>query len=60
MERENAISLRWATVFGVSPRMRAGLLVNDFVSRAVQERTLVIYSGRSKRTFRHVGDSVKG
>ncbi len=60
MERENSISLRWATVFGVSPRMRAGLLVNDFVARAVQERTLVIYSGRSKRTFLHVGDSVKG
>ena len=60
MERENSISLRWATVFGVSPRMRAGLLVNDFVARAVQERTLVIYSGHSKRTFLHVGDSVKG
>lgn len=60
MQRENAISLRWATVFGVSPRMREGLLMNDFVSRAVQERTLVIYSGRSRRTFMHVADSVKG
>ncbi len=60
MQRETAISLRWATVFGVSPRMREGLLMNDFVSRAVQERTLVIYSGRSRRTFMHVADSVKG
>jgi len=60
MERENSISLRWATVFGVSPRMRAGLLMNDFVQKAVQERTLVVYSGLSKRTFMHVYDSVCG
>jgi len=60
MERENAISLRWATVFGVSPRMREGLLLNDFALRAVQERTLVIYSPASRRTFMHVRDSVAG
>ena len=60
MERENSISLRWATVFGVSSRMRAGLLMNDFVQKAVQERTLVVYSGHSKRTFMHVYDSVCG
>ncbi|KAA0231879.1 NAD(P)-dependent oxidoreductase [candidate division KSB1 bacterium] len=60
LQRENAISLRWATVFGVSPRMRAGLLVNDFVQKAVQEGTLVLYSPYSKRTFMHVADSVKG
>jgi nucleoside-diphosphate-sugar epimerase len=60
MERENSISLRWATVFGVSPRMRSGLLLNDFVERAVKERTLVLYSPKSKRTFMHVRDSVAG
>jgi nucleoside-diphosphate-sugar epimerase len=60
MEREKSISLRWATVFGISPRMRAGLLLNDFVEKAVHERALVIYSGKSKRTFMHVRDSVKG
>lgn len=60
MERENSISLRWATVFGTSSRMRAGLLLNDFVEKAVQERTLVVYSGHSKRTFMHVKDSVYG
>lgn len=60
MERENSISLRWATVFGISPRMRAGLILNDFVQKAVQERVLVIFSGHSKRTFMHVRDSVKG
>lgn len=60
LQRDNAISLRWATVFGVSPRMRAGLLMNDFVEKAVKERTLVIYSGHSKRSFMHVWDSVQG
>lgn len=60
MERDNVISLRWATVFGVSPRMRAGLLMNDFVEKALKERTLVIYSGHSKRSFMHVWDSVQG
>jgi nucleoside-diphosphate-sugar epimerase len=60
MQHENSISLRWATVFGVSPRMRAGLLVHDFVEKAVHEGTLVLYSGHSKRTFMHLKDSVNG
>lgn len=60
MQRENSISLRWATVFGVAPRMRSGLLVNDFVQKALHEGTLVLYSGDSKRTFMHVNDSVRG
>lgn len=60
MQRENSISLRWATVFGVSARMRAGLMLNDFVQKAIQERALVIFSGHSKRTFMHVLDSVMG
>lgn len=60
MERANSISLRWATVFGISPRMRAGLLVNDFVERAVQERTIVLYDADSRRTFMHVDDLVRG
>jgi nucleoside-diphosphate-sugar epimerase len=60
MERANSISLRWATVFGVSARMRAGLILNDFVEKAVHEGTLVLYSAVSKRTFMHVRDSVRG
>jgi nucleoside-diphosphate-sugar epimerase len=60
MQRENAIALRWATVFGISPRMRAGLLVNDFVERALHEGTLVLYSSHSKRTFMHISDCVRG
>ena len=60
MQRENSISLRWATVFGVSSRMREGLIVNDFVDKAIKEGTLVLYSGDSKRTFMHINDSVQG
>lgn len=60
MQRENTISLRWATVFGVSPRMRAGLLVNDFVERAIHDGTLVLYSSHSRRTFLHIQDTVRG
>lgn len=60
MQRENSISLRWATIFGVSSRMRAGLIVHDFVEKAIKEGTLVLYSGNSKRTFMHINDSVKG
>lgn len=60
MARANSVAFRWATVFGVSPRMRAGLLLNDFVDKAVHERSLVIYSPHSKRTFMHVRDAVAG
>jgi|LauGreSBDMM110SN_4_FD.fasta_scaffold17073_2 nucleoside-diphosphate-sugar epimerase len=60
MDRENSVSLRWATVFGASSRMRSGLLVNDFVEKAVQERTIVLYDADSRRTFMHVLDLVSG
>jgi nucleoside-diphosphate-sugar epimerase len=58
MAHGRAIALRWATVFGVSPRMRAGLMVNDFVEKAVHERALVLFQADSKRTFMHIRDSV--
>ncbi len=60
LQRENVISLRWATVFGIAPRMRAGLIVNDFCQKAIQEGTLVLYSGDSKRTFMSVDDCADG
>jgi len=60
MDRENSIALRWATVFGVGPRMRAGLLVNDFCEKAVTERAIVLYDADSTRTFMHVSDLVNG
>jgi nucleoside-diphosphate-sugar epimerase len=58
MERENSISLRFATVFGVSPRMRNDLITNDFTYKAIHDRTLVIFAGHSKRTFVHIDDAI--
>ena len=56
MQRENSLSFRLATVFGVSPRMRTDLLVNDFVYRAVHDRAVVIFEGHFKRNYLHVRD----
>lgn len=52
----NTISLRLATVFGVSARMRLDLLVNDFVYRAAKEGELVIYEKNFKRNYVHIED----
>lgn len=59
LEAGNAISFRLATVFGASPRMRLDLLVNDFVYRAVYDRTAVIFEGHFKRNYIHVRDVVR-
>jgi nucleoside-diphosphate-sugar epimerase len=56
LQRKNAISLRLATVFGLSPRMRMDLLVNDFVYRAINDRTLTVFEGHFRRNFVHVRD----
>jgi len=56
LDRGNAISLRLATAFGISPRMRIDLLVNDFVHRAVKDRSIVIFEGHFKRNYIHVRD----
>jgi len=54
--RENSVSLRLATVFGASPRMRIDLLVNDFTYRAVRDRFIVIFEGHFKRNYIHIRD----
>jgi len=56
LERGNAISLRLATVFGMSPRMRIDLLVNDFTYRAVKDRFIVVFEGHFKRNYIHIRD----
>lgn len=59
LDRGNAVTLRLATVFGASPRMRMDLLVNDFVWRAVQDRAVVVFEGHCKRNYIHVRDVVR-
>lgn len=56
LKRENSVSLRLATVFGMSARMRLDLLVNDFVYRALNDRTIVVFEGHFKRNYIHVRD----
>lgn len=56
MQHPNAISLRLATVFGMSPRMRLDLLVNDFTYRAVNDRFVVLFESHFKRNYIHVRD----
>lgn len=57
LEAGNAVTFRFATLFGASPRMRTDLLVNDFVYRAVFDRSLIIFEGHFMRNYLHVRDA---
>jgi nucleoside-diphosphate-sugar epimerase len=56
LDSPNAIALRLATVFGMSPRMRLDLLVNHFVYTAYQEGYIVIFEKEFKRNYIHIRD----
>ena len=59
MQHPNFISFRLATVFGMSPRMRIDLLVNDFTYRAVYDRFVVLFESQFKRNYIHVRDVMR-
>lgn len=59
LESGNAITLRLATAFGISPRMRLDLLVNDFVYRAVYDRFVILFEAHFNRNYIHVRDIAK-
>ena len=59
MELPNATSFRLATVFGLSPRMRLDLLVNNFVYRAISDGFVIIFEGHFKRNYIHILDVVQ-
>jgi nucleoside-diphosphate-sugar epimerase len=56
LQAGNSITFRLATVFGVSPRMRLDLLVNDFTYRAVNDGFVVLFEAHFKRNYIHVRD----
>lgn len=59
LDSGNGVTLRLATVFGMAPRVRLDLLVNDFTYRAVTDRAVVIFEGEFKRNYIHVRDVAK-
>ena len=56
LERTNTVTLRLATVFGMSPRMRLDLLVNHFVYAAITDGYIVIFEKDFKRNYIHIRD----
>ena len=59
LDSGNAVTLRLATAFGVSPRMRLDLLVNDFTYRAVYDKFVILFEAHFKRNYIHVRDVTK-
>ena len=59
LDAGNCITLRLATAFGISPRMRLDLLVNDFTYRAVTDRFIILFEAHFKRNYIHIRDVAK-
>ena len=59
MERPNTVSFRFATAFGISPRLRLDLMINDFTYQALVNHYLLVYEKHFRRTFIHVQDMAR-
>lgn len=59
LDKGNAVTFRLATVFGISPKMRIDLLVNDFTYRAYKDRSIILFEEHFRRNFIHVRDVAK-
>ena len=59
LDNNNAITFRLATVFGMSQRMRMDLLVNDFVFKAINDRSITLFEEHFRRNYIHVRDVAK-
>ncbi len=56
---KNAISLRFATVYGLSYRTRDDLYIHSMIQKALIDRSVVLYEGHASRTFMHVHDAAR-
>lgn len=59
LDKGNAVTLRLATVFGMSPRMRMDLLVNDFTYRAYKDNFIILFEEHFRRNYIHIRDVAK-
>ncbi len=59
LDSGHCVTFRFATVFGMSPRMRLDLLVNDFVYRAIYDRAVILFEAHFKRNYLHIRDAAK-
>lgn len=59
LDAGNVIVYRFATAFGLSPRMRLDLLINDFVYSALKRKQIIVYEKGFKRSFIHVRDMAR-
>ena len=59
LDKRNAVTYRLATVFGMSPRMRMDLLVNDFTYRAYKDRFIILFEEHFRRNYIHIRDVAK-
>ena len=56
LARGTSIALCFATAYGLSPRPRLDLMINDFCWQAIHQKYLVVYEKHFRRTFIHVVD----
>ncbi len=56
LNNNSCIAYRFATAFGISPRLRLDLLINDFAFKAIKQGYVVVYEKHFRRTFIHVED----
>ncbi len=59
LDANAGVTFRLATVFGMAPKMRTDLLVNDFTFRAVRDRAVLIFEGHFRRNYIHIRDVAK-